>query len=303
MGTNSIPETQVEQKQLERLAAQRELYSAAKTWYGWQITITVVLPVAFALLALVKESLSVPSALFGLLSFFVDSLFLESNIKNRKEKAAKIQELFDCDVLNLPCAPFRASDIQVEEVLNHYNAHVKISSNVEKLRDWYSPKIDKVPIYIARIICQRTNCWWDANLRKRFANLLRYIGFVSLIIVLAIGLMQGMGLSSILLIIAGLVPFYQYCNKQYSDNIEAISRFELLHSFSESLWDKAINKCVSEKDLTLESRRLQDEIFNHRANTPLVLNWIYNRFRSEDEQIMNTTAEKLIDEALLSKCF
>lgn len=302
MSTNSIPEAQIEQKQLERLAAQRELYSAAKTWYGWQIVITVILPVTFALLALAKESLSTPSALFGLLSFFADSIFIEPSIKSRKEKAAKIQELFDCDVLHLPCAPFRASDVQVEEVLNHYNAHAKIQSNVEKLRDWYSPKIGQVPIYVARIICQRTNCWWDANLRKRFANFLRYIGFISLLIVSSIGLMKEMNISSILLIIAGLVPFYQYCNKQYSDNIEAITRLELLYSFAESLWDKAINKCVSEQDLTLESRRLQDEIFNHRVNTPLVLNWIYNRFRDNDEQLMNRTAEQLINEALLSKC-
>ncbi|WP_156176135.1 S-4TM family putative pore-forming effector [Hymenobacter terrenus] len=300
---NTIPESQVERKQLERLAAQRELYSAAKVWYGWQLLITTAIPIILALIALIKEEFSTISAVFGAASLFVDAYLVDRNIKSRKERAVKIQELFDCDILQLPSSPLKvADDIKVEEVLRHYKAHAKIPTNIEKIVGWYSKEVGEVPIHIARIICQRTNCWWDATLRKRFAHFLKYSSVVALIIVLSVGCYREMDITSILLIIAGLTPFFQYCIKQHNDNVDAIKRLDELYYFAAQLWNRAVHDCGAEEILTLESRRLQDEIFNYRTNNPLILDWLYNKFRDEDEATMNASARLLVDEALASNC-
>jgi hypothetical protein len=300
---NNIPQRQLERDQLERLAAQRELYSSAKNWYGWQMVITILIPILLAIAALADEQFAIPAAIFGVFSFFIDMYFIDGNIKSRKERAAKIQELFDCDLFGLPISPLKTSDdIKVEEVLRHYDAHSKIPVNIELIKGWYSEEVGKVPLHIARIICQRTNCWWDATLRKRYASFFNMLGVLVLFIVMSIGIIRHMELTSVLLLIGGLTPFFQFCVKQHNDNADSIKRLDELYSFAADIWNKAINECETADVLLLHSRRLQDEIFTHRSNNPLVMNFIYKRFRDNDEVTMNTTAEKLVQEALTSKC-
>lgn len=300
---NNIPHVQIEQKQLERLAAMRELYSSAKVWHGWQIVVTVAVPVILAIIALAREEYSVYSAVFGVVSFFVDAYFVEKNIKTRKERAAKIQELFDCDVLQMPSSQLKvANDIKVEEVLVHYSAHAKIKTNIELIEGWYPVEVEAVPLRIARIICQRANCRWDGNLRKRYLSVLNYVGVFTLVIVLLVGVKRHMQLIPVVLVVAGLIPLFQFCIKQYNDNKDSIQRLDELYDLLTKLWERAIQKCESAEVLLSESRRLQDEIFTHRSNNPLIFDFIYGRFRDEDESIMSISSKRLVEEALASSC-
>lgn len=53
---------------------------------------------------------------------------------------------------------------------------------------------------------------------------------------------------------------------------------------------------MSDELLTSNSRRLQDEIFEHRSKSPLILDLYYGLFR-KDEALMNRSSEILVDEA------
>jgi hypothetical protein len=280
---NQIPTVQNSQIQLERLAAQRELYSSAKKLHLAQIIVTVIIPVGLATIAFFFPVFAVIAAIFGVFSFLVDIAVIEPIIKKRKTKAAKIQELFDCDVLLLPKSPLKTvDDIAVEEVLLYYNAHMKISTNVEKIKDWYSPRVGELSIKIARILCQRTNCWWDSKLRQRYSSFLKY----SSIAVFAI------------ILVAGLIPFFQFCIKQCNDNLDAAKRLDELVLFSTQLWKEALANIYTDENLLTNSRRLQDEIYEHRSKSPLILDLYYNLFRSKDEALMNRSSEILVNEAL-----
>jgi len=296
---NQIASEQNSQKQLERLAAQRELYSSAKKWHGFQIVFTVIIPVALAGLAFIFNEFAVISAILGVASFLIDVSVIEPVIKKRKTKAAKIQELFDCDILQLPKSPLKTvDDITVEEVLLYYNAHIKIASNVEKIKDWYSPKVSQLPIKIARILCQRTNCWWDSKLRERYSSFLKYISLIVFVVMMAAGYISNLSLIEITLIAGGLVPFFQFCIKQCNDNLDAANRLNELVSYSRQIWDDALENKYSDDLLRVNSRRLQDEIFEHRSKSPLILDLYYNVFRDSDEVLMNRSSEILVDEAL-----
>lgn len=296
---NQIPREQNSQKQLERLAAQRELYSSAKKWHGFQILITVIIPVVLAGLAFIFNEIAVITAIFGVASFLIDISVIEPVIKKRKTKAAKIQELFDCDILQLPKSPLKTvDDITVEEVLLYYNAHIKIARNVEKIKDWYSPRISELPIKIARILCQRTNCWWDSKLRERYSYFLKYTSLVVFAVMLAAGYITNLSLIEITLIAGGLVPFFQFCIKQCNDNLDAANRLNELVGYSRKIWDDALENKYSDDILRTNSRRLQDEIFEHRSKSPLILDLYYNIFRDSDEVLMNRSSEILVDEAL-----
>ena len=176
---NNINAKQNEQKQLERLAAQREIYSFAKRLYALQIWLTVIIPIILFIVSSFWSSILTYTALFGVIVFILDGILLLPVLKEQKLKAAKIQELFDCEVLDLDISPLKTvNDVTVEEILLNYNAHSKIKTNIEKIRDWYPTNIQSLPISIARIICQRANCWWDSKLRVRYSNFLKYFGIV-----------------------------------------------------------------------------------------------------------------------------
>lgn len=296
---NQISTEQNSQKQLERLAAQRELYSSAKNWHGFQIILTVIVPVILTGLSFVFNYFAVIAAIFGVASFLIDISVIEPIIIRMKTKAAKIQELFDCDILQLPKSPLKTvDDITVEEVLLFYNAHIKIATNVEKIKDWYSPKVSQLPIKIARILCQRTNCWWDSKLRERYSSFLKHCSLVVFLIMMIAGYISNLSLIEITLIAGGLVPFFQFCIKQCNDNLDAAYRLNELVGFSRKIWDDALENKYSDDLLKANSRRLQDEIFEHRSKSPLILDLYYNAFRVSDEALMNRSSEILVDEAL-----
>ncbi len=296
---NQINKDQNSQKQLERLAAQRELYSSAKNWHGSQIVLTVVIPVILAIISLINPAFSVVGAIYGVLAFIIDISLIDSAIKEKKIKAAKIQELFDCDVLKLPKSPLKTVDnITVEEVLLHYNAHIKIKTNAEKIKNWYSTKIKDLPLTTARIICQRTNCWWDSKLRTRYSSFLKYMSIIVFSIIIITGFLSNLSLTEVTLIASGLTPFFRFCIKQCNDNLDAANRLTTLVLYSQKIWEEALSGKYSDESLENSSRRLQDEIFDHRSKSPLILNLYYNLFRDENEILMNRTSEILVEEAL-----
>lgn len=296
---NNIHLRQNEAKQIERLAAQRELYSSAKRYYGLRIILTVIIPVVFAIVAIAYPGLLVVASIYGLVIFVVDIAILESFIGRMKLKAAKIQEMFDCYVLDIPVSPLKAvNDVTIEEVLRNHDAYIKIPTNVEKIRNWYPVKVEKLPVEIARLICQRCNCWWDGNLRENYANLLKFIMLAVSIISLIIGIVTKMTLIDMLLLYSGLVPFYQFGLTEADKNSKASLKLKDLLMYVENTWGMAMIGVLSSEQMVIESRRLQDEIFNHRSQAPLLLDFYYKVFRGRNEELMNRTVDSLIDEAL-----
>jgi hypothetical protein len=89
---NNISKVQNEQKQLERLSAQRELYSSAKKLYVIQAFGSVLIPVLLVTVSFFELELSVFAAIFGIVFFTLDIIFIVPAILKRKLKASKIQE-------------------------------------------------------------------------------------------------------------------------------------------------------------------------------------------------------------------
>lgn len=295
---NNIENLQNEQKQLERLAAQRELYSAAKSIHVVQICITVIIPILLAIIAIKKTNIAPYAAALGLMASLLDVLMIEQMIKIKRQKAAKIQELFDCEVLNLDTSPLKIiDDIAVEEVLLHYQAHTKINSNIEKIRDWYPKNIGNLPIHIARIICQRENCWWDSKLRERYTYILKMAVIIVVILLFCFAQYNNLKFTDMVLLGSSLLPFFQFSIKQANEHKEAAKRLDELVRYSKDLWNSALDRIKNEDVITEGSRRLQDEIFEHRSKSPLILDMFYKRLRNKDEELVNRSTEILLEEA------
>lgn len=296
---NNIHKTQNEIKQIERLAAQRELYSSAKKFYGIQLIGNVLIPIIFSIISIYNNSCSLYFSLYGVCFFIIDILIIEQYIEERRIKAAKIQELFDCDVLVIKKSPLKiANDIAVEEVLTQYNAYKKITTNIEKIKNWYPQDTKEININYARLICQRTNCWWDSKLRLSYITILKFLCIFSGIAIIIAGVVGKIEFEQVVLITSGLVPFFQFSSKQYYDNLNSTNRLEKVRNYINEIWDNIVTKNIDINSLEEVSRRIQDEFYENRIKSPLILNSFYWFFRERNEDLISKTALAYVQELI-----
>lgn len=292
---NDISETQNTLESLDLLAAQRQLYSEAKRLHMISVIICVPLVIVWSILVALVPSLSAYAALWGIVVTALELLCLSRLQRMMQTKAARIQQLFDCKVLqfqwmNLNCG------IRVEpETIIGAASRYKKNSSCFKLRDWYPVSIKVLPIHQARVICQRSNVWWDAQLRRRYARWIILVLAVLTLAVLLIGLVGGLTLEKLILaILIPLLPAFVFGIRQYIEHQEAADRLDRLREDSESLVQEVISGRYTSHDLEQKSYSLQTQIYDNRLRSPLILDWLYSQLRDENEEKMNRGAEVLV---------
>ncbi len=297
---NNIPQAQNTQRSLDLLAAQRQLYSDAKGLQMVSVIMSVPVVIAWSILVAIFPPLVVYAALWGIVATLLELLFFSRLQKSNQEKAAKIQQIFDCEVLQFNWASLNCGvRIEPETIVDASNRYKRKKQNLTKLQNWYPTSVGQLPIYQARIICQRSNVWWDAQLRRRYSKWIVFVLFILTVIVLLIGLIRGLTLEKFLLaVLAPLTPAFVFGLRQYTEHNEAAVRLDRLRENAEVLVQEIINGRYTPQDLERESYSLQTQIFDNRRRSPLILDWLYSRLRSKDEEKMNKGAESLVQELI-----
>ncbi len=293
-----IANAQNSDKQLQRLAAQRQLYATAKQVFSWQVVIGGPIAVVSAFFVILRPEYKVYIALWGLLVALCDLFWLTPWQKSLRANAAKIQEAFDCDVLGLKWNDLKSGKHPDPELVKEQSAkYEKWGDRMPTLKDWYSPRVDELPLHIGRIICQRANCWWDSTQRRHYAAWL--VGFVVFVFVLVCGLalIGDASLEAFLLKgILPLAPALLIALRQFNEQRDAAERLDKLKDHCGAIWKEALSG-KSKSALTILSRNLQDEILENRRKAPPVLDFIFNRLRNKYETCMNHAAEHYVSEA------
>jgi ABC-type multidrug transport system fused ATPase/permease subunit len=294
---NNISSIQNTQRQLQRLAAQRELYASAKKWYTAQLIGSIVISVIGSILGIYFSYLTPFIGLYGICFFVIDVVLIERIITEKRTKAAKIQELFDCDVLQLKPSPLKvADDIVVEEVLTYYNAFTKAKKDIDEIKDWHPPGTEELDLEYARLICQRTNSWWDSMVRRSYSNYLKLISVLVAITILVFCFTKRLDFYEVVLIASGLIPFFQFSVKQYFDNRESSERLNRVNEFIGQIWRNIARCCIDKLDLEESSRRIQDEFYENRIKSPLILDSFYWKFRKKNLHLMSKMVDTLVSE-------
>jgi hypothetical protein len=294
---NSIAIEQNTTKQLERLAAQRRLYSTAKRVVAAQAWLAGPIAVAFALLSLHVPSLKGFIALWAILVLVADLAWLTPWQKRLRDSAAKIQELFDCDVLGLPWNDLKGGARPDPELVKEQSDRVGGVSLAPPLENWYSPASADLPIHIARIACQRSNCWWDSNQRRRYAVAVFAATCVIVLTIVGIGMLERVTLEDF--IVRALVPIFPILvlgYRQITEQMDAARRVDRLKEHAKRLWEEVVAGMTAAA-ATRASRNLQDEILESRARSPLVFDFVFRRLRDNFETQMNYGVAQLVDEA------
>lgn len=159
-----------------------------------------------------------------------------------KQTAACIQEHFDCTVLSLPWNDVKDSCPDNEDVSMYAKKFKKKEGNFTKLRNWYTPDtLSTLPLSVARVICQRTNCWWDSYLRKKFTRDIMIVAVLLLFVLFILSLAGGFTISKLITNVAfPFLPAFIFCIKNVQDNTFSIEGLERRKSKADELWSKIL---------------------------------------------------------------
>lgn len=165
--------------------------------------------------------------------------------------------------------------------------------------NWYAVAVGKLPLHQAIVVCQRSNCRWDSKLRQRYNEWIRAILIITIAATIFLGVYQKRSFSDLLLsVFAPISPAILWTIREYKKQKETCNTLDKLKNHAETLLEKAKKSTLSPDEIKIEARFLQDELYDHRRNCPLIFDWVYNRLRNEQEEQMNKSVEKLVEDFL-----
>ena len=288
---NSIVDKQNSSSNLKKLAAQRELYSSAKRLLAAQIFFTIVLVTFISFLNLYVD-LEVFLGTYSIIITLLDIGLLNRLINRKKELAAKIQEMFDTEVLSIEWNDIISRTDH--ELIFRYSKKYEKDNDYEALKNWYPEIVSKLDKDIAKIVCQRANCRYDSSIRKCYTSIL--IGFVLIliIVVFVLGILKGVTLDNfVLLLLLPALPMINFCLEQYYNNKEKLESLARLKSKLDDAWDKLVSEDIVDNNKL--SRQIQNRIYLNRQNSPLVFDWIYIILRNRLEEEMTYSVEVMVE--------
>jgi hypothetical protein len=308
---NSISYKQNLSEPLNCLAAQRTLYSKAKQLSLTQILLSVPLIIVIAIITMVFNDKSLSqkigvqqidiswiAAFVGVSVALFDLFVITPAINTLKDKAAKIQELFDTSVFQLPWNGVAAGRMPDHEEIIKYSRRIRENpEEINKLKNWYSDKLDSMPLSISTIMCQRSNLWWDLDLRNYYSNIITFVAFILFFILLCIGLYDELTLKKFFLVVlAPALPIIIFAARQRIDNRNAINQLTYLKDLLNTGWNEILSMDLSDDDILGLARKLQDQIYLNRKNNPLIFDWIYELRKSKQHESMFYSIDQMITE-------
>lgn len=295
---NQIATLQNEKRSLQLLAGQRQLYANAKRLLAWQLVLSGPAATLAAVLGIIVPVAKEFVALWGLTVLLLDAVWLTPRQRRLREAAARVQERFDCDVLDMRWDTTRVGSPEPAElVLEQATQYNTWASKMSPLTDWYPRVVERLPLPLARLVCQRANCWWDAKQRRSYALAMGGLLLSCFVAVLWAGLAAKLSVTDLILVVfLPMSSTVKLAYQQWIEHRDAADRLDQLRERVERIWKDALSD-PSKPSLGDDARSLQGEIFDGRKRNPLVFDFVFKRLRNSHEAQMNFGAEHLVAEA------
>lgn len=295
---------------IRKLQAQRQTYSDIKYWMIWIVMVGVILPILVSfftyalnneffskLLRLEKRDISYLSASVGIGSTLFVGI-LSNFLKKKKEDAAKIQELFDTSVFDLPWDSMSIGDKpDTGLILKKSKKFNKKHPNYTGFVDWYTIKAATFKYPEAIVFCQQQNLHWDNLLRKKIVWLSTTILIIILLSMAALGILNDFSVRNLLTnVLALLFPICWFFYQMITEHTETIKEMERLRRINDELIDSTISNDLSTDELILKCRQLQTAIYNHRKLARPIPNFLHKISKEEQEEESADRMQHYLDE-------
>jgi hypothetical protein len=299
---NDIPARQNSPELLRYVHASSQAYGLAKSLGGWQTSLILLAAILGPLIAAVEPEAAIVGAILAVVAALIDAMFLESAAERYQHLGARFQEVFDTELFQIPWNTHRAGAKPTPEETIELAEDFKKKATPELLKkkeDWYPVEVAPVPLEYGRLVCQRSSMQWDSSLRKYYVFF-----FFLAVAVLAVGaLLYGVFkhltfIQFVLAVLAPLVPAGIKLGREAKKHDKSAAASERARTLLEGYWKDAIAKNVPAAEMAEESRRLQDELFDRRKQSPTVPERLYAWRRESQEQQMKYGAQVMVDEVL-----
>lgn len=294
---NDIPDRQNSERALWLMRARQRTYALATALQIGQLFATVVLPAILAWIAVTTPAARAPLAATSLLLLLVDIFVLDRAQSRLLERAARIGEQFDCEVLDLPWNGFIVGPkIDHEDIEAAAAAYSNDDKALDRIRDWYPKAVGRAPLHIGRIICQLANMRYDAKLRRRYATALWILAATTLLVGFLTWAIAALSLDEIVLsVFVPATPILVWSLREAFRQTNAAMAQERIKGAVDALWNNITQ--TRAEDATLKAREFQDAIYQRRVSSPLIFPLIYHALRDKMENQMNKGAEERLVEA------
>lgn len=276
---------------IDRLDAQRHLYSKAKIYTYVIVILCVLIPVLLAIAKVVFPKMDVLVKVTVVYSFVIVFCkpLLNNYISKLQALAARIQQLFDCEVFELAWnEPLCGTKPAPEDVFK-----AKTNKDKERFQNWYDEAVEQLDRLPGIIVCQRTNVFYDRNLRNIFRIAVDVMFWGAFLLVCFIGFLQNLHLWDFFLeVIVPLSPIVSWMIDFKKQNRLSLSALERL----DSLVNKALDKMYHGEQIDEQVvAQIQNYIFLHRKSSYPVPDFIYSIRRKSSEAATHYSVNEIVD--------
>ena len=289
-------------KNIERLAAQSEMYFQAKRLFLLQFILTAVITVVLAAIAIALAAFNATldlnwvRASYGVVAAGADIFLINYFINQLRQKAACVQELFDSDVLSLQWNNVGCGEQPKPEDIKRYaDKYLTRVRGYDNFRNWYAKTITDVDGPAAKIICQRSNFAYDTAIRRSF---LYWVVGISLGILLAVIIIALTGNASARAFAAmslfPILPILVFLARLIKEHIASIKNLDSLNASIMKLWSEILSNPAADVEPAI--RQVQDKLYLNRRTSPLIPEWFYDWQRPLLEKQMYYGVDELVEQ-------
>jgi hypothetical protein len=296
----SLNETQNLSESIDKLAAQNQLYGDAKELLGYYLVMSIFVILILNLLvkpAFISDWFGLGYtfditnfiAIYALALSVYEICFLKNYVQSKKQKAAKIQEDFDCTVYGLDWNNMLCGErVCASEIEKYSRKYTSKGKSRDRFVNWYTPDINQISGNKQIRLCQKENLGWDVSQRKSYMKFLVIIALLTLMLSLVSGLVIEVSLKTLILsAIIPTWPIFSFAIQNIIDNNSAITDKTKLKYATEIVEQK---KTPSTK----YTRQIQDLIYLNRMNNNLIFDWYYNFYRESNQSGVSYASRKAV---------
>lgn len=291
MAKNNIVELENSQVHINQLKAARHLYTKAGHYSTSYMFFCAFIPVVISIGRMFLSS-DDHFALNAMMAYGVVALvagfILESEVSKHRKLAAKIQQLFDCEVFGLE---WDSHLWGAKPSLENINDNIGNLQN-DGFYNWYDSLIEGLDRMEAILICQRTNLAYDSKLRRQFNYIVSTIATVVSLFILLVSFYRNEGIQTAIVFVGvPLVPVIKWFFSTKKRNLDDIESCESLKSFIDNSLEKLKknHRAINESALY----QIQDRIYIHRNTAFKIPDCLYNIMRKDQEESVRTMVNQL----------
>ena len=238
--SNTLAQTLKSDESRQYLAASSYFTAKVKRLAAMRLLLTVLIPVALSISSGFFPPIRVWAALYGIVISIVDVSIIERKLREWKIDSAKIQECFDCNILDIAWNEIKIGSRPEREKISSASERYRQKRD-DEFKDWFPPVLRVLPQRLARIICLRESTWWPTEIRRLYLSWLQGVFITLSILAIVVCVAARVSMDTLVLaVLAPVSPTILWFAREIRQQKETTATLEELLGKIENTWNKAL---------------------------------------------------------------